>query len=66
MAIPGVEAFLQRFAPFLSADQRNDPNVTGEVVSEFDALLREGKDSYSVPGAHAPTEADPARYDSNK
>ncbi|ALG28095.1 hypothetical protein AOZ07_03145 [Glutamicibacter halophytocola] len=67
MAIPGVEAFLQRFLPFLSAAQRNDPNVTGEpTVSEFDALLREGKDSYPVTGPHAPTEADPARYESDK
>ncbi|KUM29372.1 hypothetical protein AQ436_06690 [Arthrobacter sp. EpRS66] len=66
MAIPGVEAFLQRFAPFLSAAQRNDPNVTGEAVSEFDALLREGKGSYPVSGPHAPTEADPARYEGDK
>lgn len=67
MAIPGVEAFLQRFAPFLSAAQRNDPNVTGEAsVSEFDALVKEGKNSYPVTGAHAPTEADPARYEGDK
>lgn len=67
MAIPGVEAFLQRFLPFLSAAQRNDPNVTGEpTVSEFDALLREGKTSYPIAEAHEATTADPARYEGDK
>ncbi|MFJ2618148.1 hypothetical protein [Glutamicibacter sp. NPDC087344] len=32
MAIPGVEAFLQRFLPFLSAAQRDDPLVTVKDV----------------------------------
>jgi len=67
MAIPGVEAFLQRFLPFLSAAQRNDPNVTGEApISEFDALVEDGKNSYPIPGAHDATTADPERYNEDQ
>ena len=40
MAIPGVEAFLQRFIPWLAAAERNDPAVTEPERTGFDNALR--------------------------
>lgn len=70
MAVPGVEAFLQRFAPWLAAGDRNDPDVTGSLeVHELDAVVkraaREAKTAYPVTSAHEATTADPARYGSS-
>lgn len=70
MAIPGVEAFLQRFAPWLAAGDRNDPDVTGSAeVHDFDAVVkraaREAKTAYPVGPAHEVTTSDPALYGSS-
>ncbi|MHC6175482.1 hypothetical protein [Glutamicibacter sp. X7] len=60
MALPGVEAFLQRFLPFLAAASRDEPLTFDQAVQR---AARAARTAHPISGPHAPTQADPGRYE---